>query len=226
VPAGFWNTASPWTTQEWERAKQHPSLTELVLARSTALGHLGTLAGLHHERLDGSGYRGMPGSFLPLAAQILAAADTYHTKTEPRPHRRALAPAAAAEEIHRLAQRGQLDGQVTQALLVAAGHQAPPAMPDELPAGLSHREVEVLGLIVRGLSNRQMAQIPRCPLLGPTGQSSATTGRASIGSAHEREDDHGTTRRDRVARPPPAPSRRDRHLHEPVRGLQREDRGR
>ena len=159
VPAGFWNTASPWTTQEWERAKQHPSLTELVLARSTALGHLGTLAGLHHERLDGSGYRGVPGSFLPVAAQILAAADTYHTKTEPRPHRRAVEPAAAAEEIHRLAQRGQLDGEVAQALFVAAGHRSPPELPDELPAGLSHREVEVLRLIVRGLSNRQMAQI-------------------------------------------------------------------
>ena len=40
-----------------------------------ALGHLGTLAGLHHERLDGSGYRGVSASFLPVAAQILAAAD-------------------------------------------------------------------------------------------------------------------------------------------------------
>jgi hypothetical protein len=27
--------------------KRHPSLTELVLARSSALGHLGMLAGLH-----------------------------------------------------------------------------------------------------------------------------------------------------------------------------------
>jgi HD-GYP domain-containing protein (c-di-GMP phosphodiesterase class II) len=159
VPAGFWNTASPWTTQERERAKQHPALTELVLARSTALGHLGTLAGLHHERLDGSGYRGVPGSFFPVAAQILAAADTYHTKTEPRPHRRALEPDAAADEISRLARGGQLDGDVAKALLVAAGHRSLPEMPDELPAGLSDREVEVLRLIVRGLSNRQMAQI-------------------------------------------------------------------
>ena len=66
-----------------------PSLTELVLACSGALGHLGTLAGLHHERLDGSGYRGVSASFLPVAAQILAAADAYHTKTEPRPYRAA-----------------------------------------------------------------------------------------------------------------------------------------
>jgi len=159
VPVGFWNTSTSWTAKEWERAKQHPSLTELVLARSTALGYLGTLAGLHHERLDGSGYRGVPGSFLPVAARILATADTYHTKTEPRPHRPALEPDAAAEEIRRQAHQGRFDGEVAEALLVAAGHQVRPEMPGELPAGISDREVEVLRLIVRGLSNRQMAQI-------------------------------------------------------------------
>ena len=79
--------------------KEHPPLTELVLARSGALGHLGTLAGLHHERLDGSGYRGVSASFLPVAAQILAAADAYHTKTEPRPHRAALTTDAAADDL-------------------------------------------------------------------------------------------------------------------------------
>jgi HD-GYP domain-containing protein (c-di-GMP phosphodiesterase class II) len=159
VPAGFWNSASPWTAEEWERAKQHPSLTELVLARSNALGHLGTLAGLHHERLDGSGYRGVPDSFLSVAARILAAADTYHAKTEPRPHRPAVGPDAAADEIQRQAREGRLDGQVVQALLVAAGHRVPSETREDLPAGLSHREVEVLRLIVRGLSNRQMAKI-------------------------------------------------------------------
>ena len=74
VPAAVWNKTDPLTPSEWERVKEHPSLTELVLARSGALGHLGTLAGLHHERLDGSGYRGVSASFLPVAAQILAAA--------------------------------------------------------------------------------------------------------------------------------------------------------
>ena len=77
VPAAVWNKTDPLTPSEWERVKEHPSLTELVLARSGALGHLGTLAGLHHERLDGSGYRGVSASFLPVAAQILAAADAY-----------------------------------------------------------------------------------------------------------------------------------------------------
>jgi HD-GYP domain-containing protein (c-di-GMP phosphodiesterase class II)/DNA-binding CsgD family transcriptional regulator len=159
VPAGFWNTSTPWTAAEWDRAKQHPALTELVLARSTALGHLGTLAGLHHERLDGSGYRGVRGSFLPVAARILAAADTYHTKIEPRPHREALAPEAAGEEIWTQVRGGGLDGDVVDALLAAAGQGERSGPRAGLPAGLSEREVEVLRLIVRGLSNRRMAEV-------------------------------------------------------------------
>jgi HD-GYP domain-containing protein (c-di-GMP phosphodiesterase class II) len=75
VPVAIWDKAGPLTEGEWRRVKQHPALTELVLARSSALGHLGLLAGLHHERLDGSGYRAVPGSFLSVGARVLAAAD-------------------------------------------------------------------------------------------------------------------------------------------------------
>ncbi len=157
VPVAVWNKKRPWTTEERQRAQGHPALTELVLARSSALGHLGMLAGLHHERLDGSGYRGALASFLPVAARILAAADLYRTKIEQRPHRRALRPEAAAALVRRLAQAGQLDAEVVKALLVAAGHPAPRRVP-ELPGGLSDRELEVLRHIARGLSNRQMAE--------------------------------------------------------------------
>ena len=157
VPAAVWNKPDPLTPTEWERVKQHPSLTELVLARSGALGHLGTLAGLHHERLDGSGYRGVSASFLPVAAQILAAADTYHTKTEPRPYRAALTTDAAADDLRGEARLGRFDSQVVEAVLTAGGHPAQ-RQRSVRPAGLSEREVEVLSLVIRGLSNRQMAE--------------------------------------------------------------------
>jgi DNA-binding NarL/FixJ family response regulator len=129
----------------------------LVLARSSALGHLGTLAGLHHERLDGSGYRGVSASFLPVAAQILAAADAYHTKTEPRPYRDAMTNTSAAEEIRRETRLGKFDSEVVEAVLVGAGQPGQPK-PTARAAGLSEREIEVLGLLIQGLSNRQMAE--------------------------------------------------------------------
>jgi len=157
VPVSTWNKAAPLTSEEWERMKRHPSMTEIVLARSSSLGHLGTLAGLHHEKLDGSGYRGLSAASLPLTARILAAADTFRSKMEPRPHRPALTLDLAAGEARRQGEQRKLDGDVIDALLRAAGHK-PQAQKRPLPAGLSEREVEVLGLAVRGLSNRQIAE--------------------------------------------------------------------
>jgi HD-GYP domain-containing protein (c-di-GMP phosphodiesterase class II) len=157
IPVSVWDKRDALTAEEWERVKRHPSLTELVLARSSALGHLGTLAGLHHERLDGSGYRGVHASFLPAAARVLAAADAYKSKLEPRPHRAPLAPAGAAEEVSRQAAEVRLNGEAVAAVLAVGGHR-PRSRQPERPAGLSQREVEVLRLAVRGLTSRLIAE--------------------------------------------------------------------
>lgn len=137
----------------------HPYYTERVLARPGVLVRLGTLAALHHERLDGSGYyRGLPASMLSPAARILAAADVYHAMTEPRPYRSALAPELAAEQLQREVRAGRLDSEATNSVLAAAGHQVRTTR-RELVAGLSEREVEVLRLIACGHSKKQIAAL-------------------------------------------------------------------
>ena len=157
VSAGLWGKTGPLTESERERVRLHPYYTERVLARPEALAHLGALAGLHHERLDGSGYhRGAAAASLSFVARLLAAADVYHALTEPRPHRPALPPEAAAEALRGEARAGRIDGEAAQAVLAAAGHRARPAR-REWPAGLTDREVDVLRLVARGLSNREMA---------------------------------------------------------------------
>lgn len=158
VPVAVWNKEGPLTPEEVARVKTHPSLTELVLARSTAMGQLGTLAGLHHERLDGSGYRGFSATFQPAAAQVLAAADAYQTKLEPRPHRAVLTKDEAAESLRSEARLGKSDREILDAVLVDTGRGAQ-RNASIRPAGLSEREIEVLGLVIRGLSNRQMAEV-------------------------------------------------------------------
>ena len=117
VPITIWNATTDWTLKDRERARRHPALTELVLARSSSLGALGALAGLHHERLDGSGYRAVQASFQPLAARVLAVADAYRTKLEPRPYREALTPDAVRRVLALEVDEGRLDGDVVRAVL-------------------------------------------------------------------------------------------------------------
>jgi DNA-binding CsgD family transcriptional regulator len=118
---------------------------------------LGTLAGQHHERLDRSGYpHGRAAGELSASARMLAAADAYCAMTERRPRQPAMTPEMAANGLRAEVRAGRLDGAAVDAVLIAAGHRV--RRRREWPAGLSPREVEVLRLLARGLSNRDVAR--------------------------------------------------------------------
>ena len=157
VPNGIWDKPGALSTVDWERVRLHPYYSARILSRSSALQHLAELAGSHHERLDGSGYhRALPAASLPTPHRILAAADAYQAMSQPRPHRPALDEPDAVAELRREVSAGRLDHAAVQAVLEAAG-LAIPATRRAWPAGLSDREVEVLRLISRGGSNREIA---------------------------------------------------------------------
>jgi HD-GYP domain-containing protein (c-di-GMP phosphodiesterase class II) len=159
VPNGIWDKPGPLTDGEWERVRLHAYYTERILGRVPALQPLARLAGLHHERVDGSGYhRGCAGTELPPAARILAAADAYQAMTQPRPYRPALAAEEAGRELESMSRSGHLDADAVHAVLAAAGHRPAPSRTAR-PAGLTDREVEVLRLICRGGTKNQVAAV-------------------------------------------------------------------
>jgi len=161
ISAGLWGKAGELSEREWDQVRLHPYYTERVLAPSSALAPIGALAALHHERLDGSGYyRRLPAALLSPAARVLAAANRYCALSEPRPHRPALAPEGAADALRREVKAGRLDGEAVEAVLHtalgAAGGRTPAASKASV-AGLSEREVEVLRLLARGRTMKQVA---------------------------------------------------------------------
>jgi HD-GYP domain-containing protein (c-di-GMP phosphodiesterase class II) len=157
VANGVWDKHGPLSDTEWERVRLHSYYTERILSRSPALAPLALTASMHHERLDGSGYHRGPGVSLSGAACVLAAADAYQAMTQPRPHRPAHAPDDAAALLRGDVAGGRLDRAAVDAILHAAGQPTTPAR-RSWPAGLSDREVEVLCLISRGLSKKQVAE--------------------------------------------------------------------
>lgn len=142
-----------------EKLRLHPYYTERVLSRVPALASIAAVAGMHHERMNGSGYyRGLAGDELPVSACILALADDF----QERLHADLKHPDRDPIEVLKAMQPdvGPLfSPDCFAALAEELGVAAPkPPRRGKWPAGLTDREVEVLQQVVKGDTNRQIAQ--------------------------------------------------------------------
>lgn len=149
----------PLSEADEEKLRLHPYYTERILARVPTLRAVAAIAGKHHERLNGTGYyRGLSGNELPLSACILALADEYQEHSQAMPGQSAPEPKDILEGMQ--PEVGILfSPECFEALVQELGAAAArPPRRREWPAGLTDREVEILRLLARGSSNRQIAQ--------------------------------------------------------------------
>ncbi len=74
--------------EEFQTMKQHPRMSEEILSRIESFAGVAAVAGVHHERLDGTGYfRGIPSGTLGIDSRVLMVADVFEAMTAKRPYR-------------------------------------------------------------------------------------------------------------------------------------------
>lgn len=99
IPENVLKKPDKLSDEEWEIMKQHPVIgAEKVLAPNVALRDLIPMVKYHHEHIDGSGYpEKLKGEEIPLAARIVAVADTFHALISDRPYRKGMNVEKACE---------------------------------------------------------------------------------------------------------------------------------
>lgn len=104
IQEGMLFTSRPLTAEDWFEIKRHPVTGAEMIKDMPFLARAVPIVRHHHERWDGSGYPdGLQGDGIPLAARIVAVADSFDAITIDRPYRRARSPQEAYYEIIDLA---------------------------------------------------------------------------------------------------------------------------
>jgi putative nucleotidyltransferase with HDIG domain len=105
------------TSEEWALMQEHPVDGERLVSTMSRLKELTPAIRHHHEQWDGTGYPdGIAGENIPLAARIIALADTIDAMTSARPYRAALSEDQVRVELVRCRGR-QFDPTLTDQVL-------------------------------------------------------------------------------------------------------------
>ena len=105
------------SSEDLEIVRRHPEQGARLVGRMDGYGPVAEIVLAHHERIDGNGYpNGLSGEQIPLAARIIAVADTYDVMTARDSYRRPVSSREAIEELRRVS-GAQLDGRVVETFI-------------------------------------------------------------------------------------------------------------
>jgi two-component system cell cycle response regulator len=126
LPDVLLEKAGPLSPDERELLKEHPQLGAQILQTNPFLHDLMPIVLHHHERWDGTGYPDhLAGELIPLAARIIAVAESYDTMLRGFSYQVSHSPEEAIAELQRGAGT-QFDPRIVQCFLVALTHQQEP----------------------------------------------------------------------------------------------------
>ena len=99
IPEYILTKPSKLTDEEFKIIQEHPTIgVKKVLEPNPLLHDLIPIVKYHHEQWNGKGYPcGLKGEEIPLAARIVAIADTYHALISDRPYRKGLSVEKACQ---------------------------------------------------------------------------------------------------------------------------------
>ena len=63
--------------KEWDVIRMHPKIGAEIVKQVSSFSDMSEWIEYHHERMDGTGYYGLKGEKIPLAARLIAIVDTY-----------------------------------------------------------------------------------------------------------------------------------------------------
>ncbi len=97
IPSNILNKKDKLNYSEFEIVKKHTQFGADILREYGYCLEICNVVKFHHENFDGSGYYGLKGKDIPIAARILRIADVYEALTSDRCYRRAYTREAALD---------------------------------------------------------------------------------------------------------------------------------
>jgi putative nucleotidyltransferase with HDIG domain len=100
IPETILRKPGPLDVEEWKVMKEHPVISDYILAEVDLPDIVRQIARSSHERIDGAGYPDrLAGEDIPLPARIVLVADAFDALTTDRPYRHGRHTLAALEEL-------------------------------------------------------------------------------------------------------------------------------
>lgn len=131
VPEAILNKPGKLTDEEWKIMYSHPETGIKILKPLKTFSCISNWILYHHERIDGKGYYKIPDEKIPLAARIIAIADTYSAITMRRSYKEPRTHADAMRIIQEVAGK-QLDADLVKIFMTIPEEELKKCIPEQV----------------------------------------------------------------------------------------------